>query len=218
MASPLPAPFHQAMALAWDSFRHGSLGIGAVITVDDRTVATGRNRLLEQDPGEDMLAGTSLAHAEMNAIAKLPWRQFRGEEVHLWTTLELCVQCLGAVRLSQVTHVHVLAPDPYFRGIDRISGAHAALADNWPVIDHRPVDEWAAFSLLFQTHVAAFWGAAAPGWFEALPALGELAESLVASGELIDIASSDPVVDEVAERLWSRLGVALDDIRALAAS
>lgn len=218
MATSLPAPFHQAMVLAWDSFRHGSLGIGATVTVDGRTVSTGRNRLLEREPGDDVLAGTSLAHAEMNAIAKLGWRQYRGDDVHLWTTLEPCVQCLGAVRLSEINHVHVLAPDPYFRGIDRISGAHPALSDNWPVIDHRPVDEWAALSLLFQSHVAAFWGAGAPGWFEALPALGELATSLVASGELIDLAASDPVVDEIADRLWVRLGATLDDIRALAAS
>jgi tRNA(Arg) A34 adenosine deaminase TadA len=64
---------HRAVELAWESFRAGSLGIGAVITRDGETLATGRNRLAESDPGEVVLAGTSLAHAELNALAKLRW-------------------------------------------------------------------------------------------------------------------------------------------------
>ena len=69
----LDAPMHRAVELAWESFRAGSLGIGAVITLDGEITATGRNRLAERDPGDDVLAGSSLAHAEMNALAKLRW-------------------------------------------------------------------------------------------------------------------------------------------------
>lgn len=104
-----PEPMASAVQLAWESFCAGSLGIGAVIMLGDDVVATGRNRLNEHHAGDDVLAGTSLAHAEMNALAKLRWRQHRGAELHLWTTLEPCLQCLGAIRLSEVTHVHVLA-------------------------------------------------------------------------------------------------------------
>jgi tRNA(Arg) A34 adenosine deaminase TadA len=59
----------RAVELAWESFRAGSLAVGAVLTRQGETVATGRNRLAEQDPGDDVLAGTSLAHAEMNVLA-----------------------------------------------------------------------------------------------------------------------------------------------------
>ncbi|HMK10115.1 MAG TPA: hypothetical protein VK461_00890, partial [Acidimicrobiales bacterium] len=69
----LEPPMHRAVELAWESFCAGSLGIGAVITLDGEIAATGRNRLAESDPGADVLAGTSLAHAEMNALAKLRW-------------------------------------------------------------------------------------------------------------------------------------------------
>lgn len=215
-ATSLPRPMAQAMQLGWDSFRAGSLGIGAVVTLGEQVVATGRNRLNEHDAGDDVLAGTSLAHAEMNALAKLRWHQHRGAELHLWTTLEPCLQCLGAIRLSEVTHVHVLAPDPIFRRIEEVQHLSAFLSSRWPSIEHRPVDEWAAFALLLQTHVGVFWGAPAPGWSEALPATAALAAELVASGELLELAAEAGPVEPVAAQLWDRLGLVLPEVAALA--
>lgn len=212
----LPPPMLLAMDLAWQSFRAGSLGIGAVVTLGDAIVSTGRNRLMESDAGDDVLAGTSVAHAEMNALAKLRWREHRGTELHLWTTLEPCLQCLGAIRLSEVTHVHVLAPDPIFRGIEGVRHLSPFLTSNWPSIEHRAVDEWAVLGLLFQTHVGVFWGASAPGWNERLPCLAELANALVSSGELLELAVGPADVAAVAAQLWSRLGTALPEVAELA--
>jgi tRNA(Arg) A34 adenosine deaminase TadA len=217
-ASVLPDPMLRAMELAWASFRAGSLGIGAVVTLDDSVVATGRNRLNEHDTGDDVLAGTSLAHAEMNALAKLKWRQHRGAELHLWTTLEPCLQCLGAIRLSEVTHVHVLAPDPIFRRIEEVQHLSPFLASRWPAIEHRDVDEWAALALLFQTHVGVFWGSPAPGWNETLPSMAALAAELVASGELLQLAADEPSVARTADHLWDRLGAVLPEVATLAGS
>ncbi|MGB8857698.1 MAG: deaminase [Ilumatobacteraceae bacterium] len=217
VAAEIAPPFHAAMELAWDSFRAGSLGIGAVITLDGSTVVTGRNRLMETDPGDDVLAGTSVAHAEMNALAKLRWREHRGAELHLWTTLEPCLQCLGAIRLSEVTHVHVLAPDPIFRGIEEVRHLSPFLSARWPALEHREVDEWAVLALLFQTHVGVFWGASAPGWNEHLPQLAALASSLVSSSELLELAEAPVGVAAVAGQLWSRLGEALPEVAELAA-
>jgi len=214
---PLPAPMLHAMELAWQSFRAGSLGIGAVVTRGDAVVSSGRNRLMESDAGDDVLAGTSVAHAEMNALAKLRWREYRGDELHLWTTLEPCLQCLGAIRLSEVTHVHVLSPDPIFRGIEEVRHLSSFLSSRWPVIEHRPVDEWAVLGLLFQTHVGVFWGASAPGWNERLPRLAGLATELVAAGELVDLAASPADVAAVAEQLWERLSTVVPEVAALAA-
>jgi tRNA(adenine34) deaminase len=58
---------------AWASWARGSAGVGAVITdAVGSIVARGRNRMLEQPTEPGMLAGTSLAHAEMNALAQVP--------------------------------------------------------------------------------------------------------------------------------------------------
>ncbi|MFP5487029.1 MAG: nucleoside deaminase [Acidimicrobiia bacterium] len=207
----------RALELAWESTCAGSFGIGAV-AVDGagHLVATGRNRILEVDPGEDVIANSSLAHAEMNVLAKLPYRRFEDAGLELHTTLQPCIQCLGAIRLSSIRHVHVLAPDPLWRGIERIVEHNAFLARNWPTIEEVPVTEWSVFALLLPTHLAAFWGNAAPGWHEAVPVVAALARELVASGELVAAAADGASLDEVAGSLWVRLSACVDEVTTLA--
>jgi tRNA(Arg) A34 adenosine deaminase TadA len=214
MLTALPPPMHRAMDLAWESFRAGSLGIGAVITRNGETCATGRNRLAESDPGEDVLAGTSLAHAELNALAKLRWGS-PPDGFELWTSLQPCLQCLGAVRLSPVRKVHSLAPDPLFRGVEGARHLNEFIGRQWPEIVELPVDEWAALSLLFQTHVTTFWQVSIDGWNQALPSVAALATTLVASGELLELAAAGAEVDHVAATLWSRLSECVPDVAAL---
>lgn len=186
----LPLGFRVALEQAWESWRAGSFGVGACVTTPaDEVVATGRNRLFEQSSGDDHLAGTSLAHAELNALAKLRFAQHRGKGLVLWTTLQPCVQCLGAIGLSDVAVVNVLAPDPLFRGIEDMRLAVPFLQANWPTITERPIDEWAVFSLLLPTHVSTFWNTAPPGW-ELLPRLSRLARELVNERTLIDAAEN----------------------------
>ena len=207
---------HRAVELAWESFRAGSLGIGAVITLDGEITATGRNRLAEHDPGDDVLAGSSLAHAEMNALAKLRWGASPAG-LQLWTTLQPCLQCLGAIRLSPVRHVHALAPDPLFRGVERARELNEFIGRDWPTFIELEVDEWSAFSLLLQTHFFTFWGVTLPGWNEALPSVRALAGDLVESGQLLELAAKGATVDEVVSQLGARLAGCVPDVAALAA-
>jgi tRNA(Arg) A34 adenosine deaminase TadA len=214
--TPLSPPMERAVELAWDSFRAGSLGIGAVITRDGEVVAAGRNRLFESDPGDDVLAGSSLAHAELNALAKLPFGT-KGDGLELWTTLQPCLQCLGAIRLSPVRRVRVLAPDPLFRGVEAARHLTEFIGRDWPEILELPVDGWAVLSLLLPTHVTEFWQAQMPGWNEGLPAIAALARSLVASGELLDLASAEAPLGDLVAALGPRLAGCLPDVQRLAA-
>lgn len=205
-----------ALELAWESTCAGSFGIGAVaVDPDGAVVATGRNRILEVDAGEDVIANSSLAHAEMNVLAKLPYRRHEGTGLQLHTTLQPCIQCLGAIRLSSVARVEVLAPDPLWRGIERIVEQNAFLARNWPDIEEVPVTEWSVFALLLPTHLSAFWGNAAPGWHAAVPAVAALAEELVHSGELVTAAADGATLDQIVDRLWPRLTECCDEVAAL---
>ena len=212
----LDPPMHRAVELAWESFRAGSLGIGAVITLEGEITATGRNRLAEHDPGDDVLAGSSLAHAEMNALAKLRWGA-SPTGLQLWTTLQPCLQCLGAIRLSPVRHVHALAPDPLFRGVERARELNEFIGRDWPTFIELEVDEWSAFSLLLQGHFFTFWGVTLPGWSEALPSVKALAVDLVESGQLLELAAAGATVDEVGDHLGARLAGCVPDVAALAA-
>lgn len=207
----------RALELAWASTCAGSFGIGAVaVDQGGAVVATGRNRILEADPGDDVIANTSLAHAEMNVLAKLPYRRHEDAGLELHTTLQPCIQCLGAIRLSSVRRVHVLAPDPLWRGIERIVEHNAFLSRKWPTIEELPVTEWSVFSLLLPTHLSVFWGNAAPGWHEAVPVVAALARELVASGELMVAASDRASLDQIADSLWPRLAACVDDVATLA--
>jgi tRNA(Arg) A34 adenosine deaminase TadA len=215
----LAPPMWRALELAWESFRAGSVGVGAVITREGAVVATGRNRMAETDPGDDVLAGTSLAHAEMNALAKLRWGTGRVDGLELWTTLQPCLQCLGAIRLSAVRKVHVLAPDPLFRGVEGARHLNAFLGRNWPDIVELPPDEWSALALLLPTHFNIFRGQGdLSTWYEALPAVDGLAEDLLASGELLDLAAQAAPLAAVAEALWARLRPCLPDVERVAAA
>lgn len=204
----------RAVALAWESFCAGSLGIGAVVTRGTDVVATGRNRLAETDPGDDLLAGTSLAHAEINALAKLPWGSDPAG-LELWTTLQPCLQCIGAIRLSPVGMVHVLAPDPLFRGVERARDLNPFIASKWPEILQHEVEEWSVLSLLLQTHVAAFWQVTVPGWNEALPSIAGLAAELVGTGELLDLVAQQAEVSDVVSVLGPRLRTCVAEVARL---
>jgi tRNA(Arg) A34 adenosine deaminase TadA len=102
----------RCLALAWRSLRHGTLPIGAVLTgPDGAVVAAGRGRMLEPGPGAP-LAGTPVAHAEINALARLDARR-RYADHTLHTSLEPCLMCAGAVGMAGVGRVVYLGADPY---------------------------------------------------------------------------------------------------------
>jgi len=205
----------RAVELAWESTCAGSLGIGATITDGDGAiVATGRNRLYERDPGDDHLAGSALAHAEMNALAKLRLGE-RSDALTVWTTLQPCLQCSAAIRMSRIGCVQVLAPDPLFRELHRMRDISPFIARYWPVHARRDADAVAAFALLLPTHTMIFWDWIHDGWPSALPGIAALAEQLVATRELVDYATAGRTVDEVLASLWNRLDACVDEIEAL---
>lgn len=212
----LGAPMAQALDLAWTSTCAGSFGIGAVITTSSgEVVVTGRNRILEATPGDDVLCGTSLAHAEMNALAKLPFQAHAEDGLVLHTSLEPCLQCIGAIRMSQVNEVNVLSPDPLFAGLDAIADISDHLASNWPVVTRRPVDEWAVFAVLLPTHLGSFWQSSLPRWVAALPLTSALADDLAASGELIAAAAENRSVEDVVADWWPRLTPCIPELAAI---
>jgi tRNA(adenine34) deaminase len=109
-------PWRACLEEAWASWRSGSLGVGAVV-VDEvgRVVARGRNREGEQQAPPGSLAGTYLAHAEVNALAALPRRRHPGHR--LLTTLAPCLMCASAVILTQLPEVEFAAADPVMAGV-----------------------------------------------------------------------------------------------------
>lgn len=105
--------------LAWEALQCDSFPVGAVIVgPDGGVVAEGRNRMGEATAPHKQLAGSPLAHAEVNAIAQLEVGREPGYV--LFTTLEPCLLCTGALRLALIDEVRYAAPDDFWSGIESI--------------------------------------------------------------------------------------------------
>jgi tRNA(Arg) A34 adenosine deaminase TadA len=86
----------RALDLAWDAFCAGTTPVGAVvIDAAGAIVAEGRGRRYEPAAPPGQLAGTHVAHAELNALAQLGADRHY-EDHALLTTLEPCGMCHGA--------------------------------------------------------------------------------------------------------------------------
>lgn len=109
----LEEPWRAAFGLAWEAFAAGSIPVGAVVVDEEGTIVShGRNRRFDDAPPPRQLAGTRLAHAEMNALAQLaPDRRWDG--CSLYTTLEPCVLCVGAASISTIGRILFAGADVY---------------------------------------------------------------------------------------------------------
>ncbi len=98
--------------LAVEALGVGSLGISAVITnKKGEVISAGRNQIYDREPSCNRLRGTILSHAEMNAIAGLPDEYTENRELTLYSTVESCPLCMGAITMSRVRKVVFASPD-----------------------------------------------------------------------------------------------------------
>jgi tRNA(Arg) A34 adenosine deaminase TadA len=114
----LDHPWQAAFELAWEAFGDGTIPVGAVVVDENGAiVAQGRNRIFADSAPPKQIAGTRLAHAELNALAQLsPDRRWNA--CTLYTTLEPCVLCVGAASVATVGRIR-------FAGTDVFSGSSA---------------------------------------------------------------------------------------------
>jgi len=110
--------FQTAVQLALQAEEQGNLPIGAVIALDGKIIAKGKNAIWQPRYNPNR-------HAEIEALRDVPerlWKSARG--MTLYTTLEPCLMCLGAILLHQVGRV-------LFGSTDQYGGAS-------PVFGHMP--------------------------------------------------------------------------------
>ncbi len=120
----LSDPWRGAFDQAWRSWAEGNLGIGAVLVDPDTgvTVARGRNQINVGGDEALPLNGNFMAHAEMNAFARMA--PFRADGLHLFTTLEPCFMCAATSIFLHVAHVHYAVADEFFDGMHDLWQAH----------------------------------------------------------------------------------------------
>jgi tRNA(adenine34) deaminase len=109
------ACFRRTLALAALAEQEGNLPIGAVISLDEQIVAEGRNAIWKPHFNPNR-------HAEIEVLRSVPealQKAFR--RMTMYTTLEPCLMCTGAILLHRLGRVIYGAADDY-GGASRIFG------------------------------------------------------------------------------------------------
>jgi tRNA(adenine34) deaminase len=125
LAEPWRAAFEQAV-LAY--LELASAPIGAVVVNGSRAIVS---------RGANHFSSNRLAHAEMAALSQIPPGTDRSE-YKIFSILEPCPMCIGAIRMCQLRAVHFAAVDPS-------AGSTAFLNANdfmreFPCSIHPPID------------------------------------------------------------------------------
>jgi tRNA(Arg) A34 adenosine deaminase TadA len=120
----------RALELAHHSLTTNGLAVGAVIIDRDGTIiATGRNRAYDDATETDPLERTPIAHAEMNALARVDI-DIDTRHLTLWSTQRPCPMCRAAIDFIGIGTVIAIATDPSAPA-DRVE---EPLADRWVVL------------------------------------------------------------------------------------
>jgi len=203
--SALEPPWQIAFANAWGSARSGSVPVGAVVTdPEGNAVATGRARSMESSGPIGMLFNTTIAHAELNAIATLPPKGYPDHTI--WVTLEPCLQCIGAIVVSRIGVVRFAGGDALWAGIERLPDVNAFIASRWPERIGPRQDQ---FGVLGQLLPLMFYrqrypeGASVTIHRVQSPAVAMLADELVVSGEYDRLRERE--LADALEEVWPRL-------------
>lgn len=123
--------WQECFLLAWESFQAKSVPVGAaLVDAGGAVVARGRNRLSESSGPDGQVAGSNLAHAEINTLACLAPGDYSDHV--LYSTLEPCFLCTAALRHSHVGAVRFAAPDPTWVRIDQLPRLNFHIARRWP--------------------------------------------------------------------------------------
>ena len=102
---------HAALEQARAAMAEGNMPIGAVVVHDARIVGVGRNAI--DNPPDDT------HHAELRAIqAAAPFLAAHKHECTLYTTLEPCMMCLGAIVNVAIDIVIIATPDSHVGALD----------------------------------------------------------------------------------------------------
>lgn len=154
--SELAAPWQTCWQEAWEACRVGCVPVGAVILDENgREISRGRNRIgVDAPPGQ--IGHSDLAHAEMNALIQVDRTRINTHTCILYTLLEPCPLCMGAIYMVGVRTVAYAARDAFAGSINLLGATPYYSRKNIRVIaPFSPAVEAAVVALNTARHLAA---------------------------------------------------------------
>jgi tRNA(adenine34) deaminase len=99
---------------AWDAYISGSVPIGAVITdPNGEIVVRERNRIFDVSGPPSGIFNNPLAHAEINAILSMNDKNIEPKFCVLYSTIEPCPLCIGAIAVAGIKKITYATPEPH---------------------------------------------------------------------------------------------------------
>lgn len=204
--SGLDDAWQESFRQAWEAFRTGNIPVGACAsTSDGKIVRAARNRVTDTEGPAGEVFGSTVAHAEVNVLARLPWGE--QDPVVLTTTLEPCIQCSAVIRLGPVATVRYAGADPLWEGCHDFSSLSAREAARMrrATMNGPRSDEVGLFGALMSRLGPGLLRGPAADWVRAAgqARILDLAGQLRETGEERRLSAMD--VDEAFRFLWPRL-------------
>lgn len=120
------------------SYKLGNYPVGACLVIDGKLIGRGGNRITSNK--------SYLYHAEMGLIVENSEKIYEGHEddkfITLYTSLEPCIQCLGASVTNRIDKIVYLVKDPNGGACDL---EHDKIGDfyhdHWPEIVYAPMSK-----------------------------------------------------------------------------
>lgn len=148
MWDTLALPWQAALEMAWEAYCAGTIPIGAVVVdANGKIVSRGRNRIHETEAPERQVCDNELAHAEINALLSLKLSYEEARHAALYTTMEPCPLCMGAVYMSDVKTVYYAARDPW--------AGSANLLGTTPYLSRKPFKAFAPVNAPLENAIVA---------------------------------------------------------------
>lgn len=194
-------PFERrALELAWRSCRAGTVGVGALLVDDDGTIMAEGNNAIFTPADAGPLTGSRVAHAEMNVFAQIPGAM-RPRGATLYTSLEPCAMCAGAIVIHGLKAVRILTDDPIMNGLEAMVEGNEFVRKRWAPRTYCDDPTTERLASLFAAHhyfstfderhhyVSAF-TAAKPGaaqWIAELVSIGTMRELIADDADLSQV-------------------------------
>ena len=202
----LPVNEHErrCLELAWQSCRSGTVGVGAVLVASDgQVIAEGNNAIFSAADGGP-LQGSRIAHAEMNVFAQVPPGR-RAQGATLYTSLEPCAMCAGAILMHDLAGVRVLARDPLMHDLDAMGDRNGWVRSRWAPREFAEDPAVVRFASLFAMYASFSWFDATHSLVAAVtsaePELAGWIHAAIEAKTLDELAAANASLDDVIEAL-----------------